>query len=256
MNEDLIITLQNYWFSEKEAKVYLTALSMWAAPASSIARNANESRTTVYSVLWDLVKKWYCSTVVRENVTYFSAVDPEMLVKIQEQKYQKIKEKLPEFMAIWSMLWWHSKIKTFEWKNALKNMFIEFATTEVDPKFFQWNFEIKSNKTLFPVEELNYYISERIRKWLTTYRILTNKNRTNQEEESLKDSKKLYKRQTIIAKDFNIDIKSSIYMYWPNKVCLLIFDDEYPQVLIIENAHLYDFFIKIFEYIRNINKIS
>jgi hypothetical protein len=33
-------------------------------------------------------------------VTYFSAVSPEMLVKIQEQKYQKIKEKLPEFMAI------------------------------------------------------------------------------------------------------------------------------------------------------------
>jgi hypothetical protein len=38
--------------------------------------------------------------VVRENVTYFSAVSPEMLVKIQEQKYQEIKEKLPEFMAI------------------------------------------------------------------------------------------------------------------------------------------------------------
>jgi hypothetical protein len=38
--------------------------------------------------------------VVRENVTYFSAVSPEMLVKIQEQKYKSIKEKLPEFMAI------------------------------------------------------------------------------------------------------------------------------------------------------------
>ena len=154
MNEDLILTLQNYWFSEKEAKIYLTALSLWAAPASSIARNANESRTTVYSVLWDLVKKWFCSTVVRENVTYFSAVSPEMLVKIQEQKYKSLQEKLPEFMAIWSMFWWHSKIKTFEWNSALKNMFLELATTEVDPKFFQWNFEIKANKNLFPEEEL------------------------------------------------------------------------------------------------------
>jgi hypothetical protein len=38
--------------------------------------------------------------VVRENVTYFSAVSPEILVKIQEQKYEKIKEKLPEFMSL------------------------------------------------------------------------------------------------------------------------------------------------------------
>lgn len=256
MNEDLIITLQNYWFSEKEAKVYLTALSLWAAPASTIARNANETRTTVYSVLGDLVKKWYFSTVVRENVTYFSAVSPEMLVKIQEQKYKTLQEKLPEFMAIWSMFWWHSKIKTFEWKNALKNMFIELATTDVDPKFFQWNFEIKANKTLFPEEELNYYISERIRKWLTTYRILSNKNRNNQMKETLKDNKKLYKRETLIVEDFNIATKSSIYMYWPNKVCLLIFDDEYPKVLIIENTHLYAYFINIFEYIWNSNKVK
>ena len=153
MNEDLILTLQNYWFSEKEAKIYLTALSMWTAPASSIARNANESRTTVYSVLWDLVKKWFCSTVVRENVTYFSAVDPEMLVKIQEQKYEKIKEKLPEFMAIWSMFWWHTKIKTFEWNNALKNLFLELATTEVDVKLFQWWMDLDDYPHIYPEEE-------------------------------------------------------------------------------------------------------
>jgi hypothetical protein len=33
-------------------------------------------------------------------VTYFSAVDPELLVKQYEQKYKVLKEKLPEFSSI------------------------------------------------------------------------------------------------------------------------------------------------------------
>ena len=190
MNEDLLLTLQNYWFSEKEAKIYLTALSMWAAPASSIARNASESRTTVYSVLWDLVKKWFCSTVVRENVTYFSAVSPEILVKIQEQKYEKIKEKLPEFAAISSMMWWHSKIKTFEWKNALKNLFLELAATDVDVKSFQWAFNLKENPDYYPVQEIQTYRDHKAEKWLSSYRIISRHDRLDQRLEEEKDRKK------------------------------------------------------------------
>ena len=67
---------------------------------------------------------------------------------------------------------------------------------------------------------------------------------------------KPYKRETLIVENFKIDTKSSIYMYWPNKVCLLIFDDEYPQVLVIANKHLYGYFINIFEYIWNSNKLK
>lgn len=254
MNEDLILTLQNYWFSEKEAKIYLTALSLGAAPASSIARNANESRTTVYSVLWDLVKKWYCSSVVRENVTYFSAVSPEMLVKIQEQKYQKIKEKLPEFNAIRNMLWLHTKVKTYEWNNAMKNLFLELSTTEVDPKFFQWAFDIKGNIIEFPKDELNYYIDERIRKWLTTYRILSSTNRVNQKTESEKDKKKKYKRETLVVDDLDINSEMSIYIYWPDKVAFFIMEWNYPNVLIMQNKYLYKYINSIFDYIRKTHK--
>ena len=40
MDATLLITLQNYGLSEKEAKVYLTLLELWSAPASSIAKIA------------------------------------------------------------------------------------------------------------------------------------------------------------------------------------------------------------------------
>ena len=123
MNEDLILTLQNYWFSEKEAKIYLTALSLWAAPASTIARNANENRTTVYFILLDLVKKWYCSTVVRENVTYFSAIHPDLLLKIWEQKQERLKEKIPELTALIPLWWYKPQMLVFEWVDGIKKVY-------------------------------------------------------------------------------------------------------------------------------------
>jgi len=255
MNEDLILTLQNYWFSEKEAKVYLTALSMWAAPASSIARNANESRTTVYSVLWDLVKKWFCSTVVRENVTYFSAVSPEILVKIQEQKYEKIKEKLPEFMSLWNIFWWLWKIKTFEWKNALKNLFLEMSETEVDVKYFQWwEMSLKNYPDYYPEKELEYYRTEKIRKWIISYRILSDCDRMSQKIERIKDLEQKHKRETLLLPELSLKSKTSIHMFWPNKVAIDFFNDNYPYVIIMENIYVYEYLISIFDYIWKLNK--
>lgn len=253
MNEDLILTLQNYWFSEKEAKIYLTALSLWAAPASSIARNANESRTTVYSVLWDLVKKWFCSTVVRENVTYFSAVSPEMLVKIQEQKYQKIKEKLPEFMAIWNMLGGHTKIKTFEWNNALKNLFLELATTEIDVKLFQWWMDLDDYPHIYPAEELKYYRQEKTRKGLASYKILSRSTRTDMKLQKGKDEKQSFKRKSIIVNSLVLDMQTSIHIYWPNKIAITYFENKRPYVVIIENEHFFNYMSSIFTYIWDIN---
>ena len=249
MNEDLILTLQNYWFSEKEAKIYLTALSMWAAPASSIARNSNESRTTVYSILWDLVKKWYCSAVVRENVTYFSAVSPEILVKIQEQKYKKIKEKLPEFAAISSMIWWHSKIKTFEWKNAFKNLFLELASTEVNVQSFQCALSFKDYPEFDPVNEINYYREQKIKKWLASYRIISNSDRLDQNFEMRKDKKQRHERHTLIIPDLFINSKSSIHIFWPNKISVSFLENNYPYVIIIENTHLYNYLKSLFDYV-------
>jgi sugar-specific transcriptional regulator TrmB len=53
----MITTLQQYGFTEKEAKVYLACLQLGSAPGSTIARYASEKRVTVYTILKELVKK-------------------------------------------------------------------------------------------------------------------------------------------------------------------------------------------------------
>jgi sugar-specific transcriptional regulator TrmB len=57
MDSNLVVTLQNYGFSDKEAKVYLMALELGSSPASTIARQTGIKRVTVYSILKDLKNK-------------------------------------------------------------------------------------------------------------------------------------------------------------------------------------------------------
>lgn len=53
----LTTILQENGFTAKEAKIYLAALELGNAPASSIARHCGENRVTVYTILKDLCKQ-------------------------------------------------------------------------------------------------------------------------------------------------------------------------------------------------------
>jgi len=57
MENLLLSTLQNYGLSEKEAKIYLSAVELGPTLASTIARHAGEKRVTTYSILKELTKK-------------------------------------------------------------------------------------------------------------------------------------------------------------------------------------------------------
>jgi sugar-specific transcriptional regulator TrmB len=57
MDTNLLITIQNYGFSDKEAKIYLTTLELGSAIASTIARRAELKRVTVYALLNDMKRK-------------------------------------------------------------------------------------------------------------------------------------------------------------------------------------------------------
>lgn len=98
--ESLLVTLQQYGLSEKEAKVYLTTLQLGSAPGSSIARNAKENRATVYTILKELQKRGIVNELKKGNMNYFSVISPDLLLRELEDKYNTFKEKIPEFLAL------------------------------------------------------------------------------------------------------------------------------------------------------------
>ena len=100
MDTTLLITLQNYGFSEKEAKVYLTVLELGTSIASTIARRSEVKRVTVYSILDDLKRKGIVHETSKDEVKFYSVISPDTLLKQLEQKYEAFKEKVPELLAM------------------------------------------------------------------------------------------------------------------------------------------------------------
>lgn len=114
MDSELITTLQSYGFSDKEAKVYLTSLELGSSLASTIARRAEINRGTTYSILEDLKRRGIASENMRDELKYFSVLNPEILFKREEEKYEKMKASLPDLLAITQKFGSRPKTQFFE----------------------------------------------------------------------------------------------------------------------------------------------
>ncbi|MCX6824131.1 MAG: hypothetical protein NT085_03305 [candidate division SR1 bacterium] len=250
MDANLLITLQNYGLSEKEARIYLTAVELGPTVASTIARNSGEKRVTTYTLLKELIKKGYMNEIKRNDISYFSSISPEILFKELEKKYLSFKETLPDFLSVFEKFGNTTKIQFFEGDEGLNKMFMEFTNTTINmktilgtPKYY--------NKTLLKASE--YYRRERKRKGLISMRLISPHNVDQKKE---KEDDKKYGRKTVIVEDFPFDIKADINIFGPNKVSFLFFENNIPQAVVITSEHMYNCLNAIFDYIWKVNAKS
>lgn len=102
--EELLKQLE---LSEKEVKVYLANLELGSALASAISKKAQINRGTTYDILRSLIQKGLVHTYWKRNKSYFSALEPEKLLRYAEQKTQqwdenktRIEKYLPELKML------------------------------------------------------------------------------------------------------------------------------------------------------------
>lgn len=243
----LLSSLQQYGFTEKEAKVYLAALELGNAPWSTIARQAGEKRVTAYAILKEFTKKWIATELIRNNVKYFSVILPEMLLKSLEDKYLLFKENIPELMAIAEKLSNRPKVQFFEGVEWIKKLFDDFSTTTIDMKTVIGTPKYH-NDLLLPLSAR--YRAIRKQKWLSSKRIVSHHD-TDEKKEKADD--KLYKRQTVVVKNFPFNIKADINIYGPNKVSFLFFNGDMPHAVVIHSEPMYETLNALFDYIRATN---
>jgi len=251
MNSELITTLQTYGFSDKEAKIYLVALELWSAPASTIARQTGIKRVTVYTILKDLKSKWIVNTLERKDITYFSVVSPKILLDLLEQKFLEFKDKAPELLALVEKIWSAPKIQYLEGVWWLEKLFADFANTTEDMRVILWT--PKTHKKSFASHVWRYRLLRK-KRWLISRRIVTADD-TDIKKELLDDKK--YGRKTVVIQDFPLPIHADINIYWPGKISILFFDkNDIPQAIIIQNNEVYNTLVGIFEYIWKLHTVK
>lgn len=235
----MIDILQHYGFSEKEAKVYLAGLELGSAPGSTIARTAGEKRVTVYSIIKELIKKWYMTELKRNGMSYFSVVSPDILAVQLENKYQAFQQKLPELMALAEKFGNKPKVQFFEWVDGIKNLYNDIlgSTTPIQA-FLGIDCSDKDVLTYLDNEFLPRRIENKIHAQVLLPDTIKNKKYAGIDKQSLKKSK--------IIKHPMFHIDGEINLYWPNKVAIALFDKSEMSWLVIQSEKLYTSMKSIF----------
>jgi sugar-specific transcriptional regulator TrmB len=99
--------LMDFGLSEKEAKVYLAALSLGASPVQNIAKEADVNRATTYAVIENLSKRGIMSWYRQGKKVKYFAERPEKVIQHLvnrkrshlDNKTTHLKKLMPELLA-------------------------------------------------------------------------------------------------------------------------------------------------------------
>ncbi len=99
-NKKILQTLEKQGLDEKEAKTYLVLLSAGETTATTLAKRTGITRTLIYDIINKLSQRGLVSSIVKEGVKHFSAIEPEFLLEELEEKTEGLKEIMPNLRAI------------------------------------------------------------------------------------------------------------------------------------------------------------
>lgn len=90
MTNKLAVIFRELGLNQKEISIYLAADKLEMATASMIARACNLQRSSCYVLLEKMVEKGVLSVIIRNNVQFFMAIDPLILVEIIQNKQNNL----------------------------------------------------------------------------------------------------------------------------------------------------------------------
>lgn len=88
--------LEQIGLTRNEARVYLALLETGETKTGALVKETGMHRVLIYDALESLIKKGLGSYVIRENIKYFQAADPERLLEFLKEKEELTRELLPE----------------------------------------------------------------------------------------------------------------------------------------------------------------
>lgn len=193
--EDLLSLL---WLQQKEAKIYLICHQYRQATASRIANISGINRTSVYDYAKNLLQKWFLQVMIRNNITYFTAVSPHDILALLESKKKEIwnqeleiKKHISDFNQLQSYQNIVPEVQYFEWVEAIE-------------KFYQEMVESDSSYSLFDLEAIFEYLYHDINVVLKN---LSNKSVKCAKKIMVSSEKSIKYKKKIEATNPNIKVK-------------------------------------------------
>jgi len=118
--------LRELGFSQNESRVYLALLELGCCNVGKIANKSRVHRTNVYDALEGLSRKGLVSSVLKENIKFYEAINPDNLVNLLREKENKLNQILPHLKLKHTQK--RELVKSFEGIQAIKNIFNNFIS--------------------------------------------------------------------------------------------------------------------------------
>lgn len=241
----LVKTLEQFGFNQRQAKIYLACLELGEAPASSIARFCNENRLTSYSILKELLKKWFIFEISKNNINYYTAVSPEKIFKDYQDKLSILEKKLPELMTIMNKFDNRPKLLFYEGVEGVKSVYDEILKTK-EPLY-----AFLSDDNIAP--ELKEYLNEtfiakRKKKKIHASVIV---RETPANKQYLSKTKKNKLTEIRIIHDDLLWLEWELVLFWENKIACALYSPDELSWFLIESKQLYSSLKSIFMFIWN-----
>ena len=233
--------LEKYWFSKKEIAIYKSCYANGPMNAINISRTTKINRTTVYSVINEMISKWYITEVLNNKIKRFSASTPSVLQSLAENKVNLIAVNKQAFETLLPGIQQKNKIKSYTWKNGVMSMYKDLLTSETEVLSFLWSLP-EDPEIIKYIEEIFY--PEKRKKRITSKTLISPSIILPDKE---KDSMNLRERRQKIELPTN----SIINLYGPGKIMLVEFTKHSIFWTIIENQKMHESFCSIFKYIWN-----
>lgn len=241
MQEALLTALQERGMSDKEAKIYLTTLELWSAPASSIARKSGIKRVTAYFLLKEMEKKWLASSLEKEGVLYFHVVSPKTLQRSLETKASSFKEHIPALLAATDTYNNKPKIEYYDGMSWIKTMYELLLESQTGICSFVWYNE--TNPQLHDYL-MNEFLPQRVQKQIFAQVILSP---SEANEHYVWLDKEAHKESVVVDHEVFSITASEINIYGPDKVMFALFAWDELSGVVIHSKKLYESMRSIFD---------
>jgi len=213
---EIIKILQQLGLEEQEVKTYLALLDLGESTATKLAERTGLGRVHMYQIVNKLIERGIASYIVKNNVKYFSASDPEILLKDIQQKEQDFQKILPELKARQKKLIQETKVEIYRGRDGINTLFKMILR---DKKSYFILGGAQEACSIFKLE--NTIFVKRAEKLNLLGKILARK-----------------KDQFFISKNEDYRfipehlISSTTQMMWENKTAIFVWSEPYYAVLI------------------------
>lgn len=119
----IIETLQNLNLDEPEVKTYLALLDIGESTATKISERAEIGRVHTYQILTKLIEKGLASYIIKNNIKYFQAAEPETLLKSLQEKEESLRKILPELKARQKLTKQETSVEIYRGTEGLNTIF-------------------------------------------------------------------------------------------------------------------------------------